>query len=63
MDKHLKTNRGIRLSDSTYLKLKYIANQDKRSVNNYIEIVLDKAIEDFERKFGEIKVDTDALYE
>ena len=59
----LKPLRSIRMNDELYLKLKEVASKDKRSFNNMVELILQKYVDDYEQQHGEIKVDTDALYE
>lgn len=55
--------RSCRIGDDIYLKAKYIAEQENRSFNNFLEVLLKKTIAAYEAEHGEIKVDTDALYE
>jgi hypothetical protein len=63
MGKNLKPQRNCRIDDELYLKVKYIADQEKRSFNNFIEITLTRIVADYETQHGIIEVDTDALYE
>ena len=60
---HLKPSRPCRLDDELYLKLKYIAKEENRSYNNYIETVLMQIVKQYEEQNGAIHVDTDKLYE
>lgn len=62
MNRNLVPNRGIRIEDSLYLKLKVLAQKDSRSFNNYLVKLLGEHVEAYEREHGEIKVDTDELY-
>lgn len=55
-------NRGIRIADEPFLKLKYLAKQDGRSFNNYVVRVLENHISQYELQHGEIEVNTDELY-
>lgn len=54
--------RSCRLADDIYLKAKYIADQENRSFNNWLEVTLQHIVADYEAVHGEIKVDTDELY-
>jgi hypothetical protein len=56
-------NRGIRIDDTTYLKLQVLAKKEERAVNNLIVYILKRHIADYETRHGIIEVDTDALYE
>ena len=58
-----KPQRNLRLDDETYLKVKFLADKESRSFNNMVEIVLKNYVANYEQQHGEIKVDTDALYE
>lgn len=58
----MKPNRPCRIDDELYLKMKFIAAQENRSFNNYVECLFLKTVLDYEREHGEIKVDTDELY-
>jgi hypothetical protein len=46
--------------ESMLSKLGYISAQNKRSINNQIEVLLEKFIEDFEKDNGKIPVDLEA---
>ena len=50
----------LRLEESMLSKLGYISAQNKRSINNQIEVLLEKFIEDFEKDNGKIPVDLEA---
>lgn len=63
MGKNILPMRGLRIDDELYLKLKHLAANDNRSFNNYVTIVLQKHIKDYEENHGVIEVDTDSLYE
>lgn len=63
MGKNLLPQRGLRIDDELYLKLKYLAAKDSRSFNNYVTVVLQQFISGYETENGEIIVDTDELYE
>lgn len=49
-----KIQTGIRLLPEMYAKLQALAKQDNRSLNNYVEQILRKYVEDYEREHGEI---------
>lgn len=53
--------RSCRLADDLYLKAKYIATTEKRSFNNWLEIILQKEIAAYEKENGPILVQTDDL--
>lgn len=55
--------RSCRLADDLYLKAKYIATTEKRSFNNWLEIILQKEIAAYEKENGPILVQTDDLYQ
>lgn len=63
MGKNLYPQRGLRIDDETYLKLRKLAEKDNRSFNNFVVTLLHQYVEGFERQHGVIEVDTDALYE
>ena len=54
--------RSCRLEDSIYLKVKHIADQESRSFNNLLEVILKKYVEDYEKENGAIDVDVHELY-
>ncbi len=58
-----RSNRPCRIEDELYLKLKFLAQQENRSFNNYIENLFIEIVKNYEDKHGEIKVNTDELYE
>ena len=47
---------GIRLTETVYGKLVTVAAKNKRSVNNYVETLIEKHLEDIEREEGPIEV-------
>lgn len=55
--------RGLRLEDELYLKLRVIAARETRSFNQEAVYILRKFVADYEAVHGEIKVDTDELYQ
>ena len=54
--------RGVRMQDEIYLKLRHIAQQEKRSYNQEAVYILQKFVEEYERQNGIIQVDPDELY-
>jgi len=54
--------RGLRMSDELYLKLRYIAKQDKRSYNQEAVYILSLYVTEFEHENGVIEVDPNELY-
>ena len=55
--------RSCRLADYLYLKVKYIADSENRSFNNWLENVLQKIVNDYEKENGVIPISTDDLYQ
>ena len=55
--------RSCRLEDSLYLKAKYIADQENRSFNNWLETTLKKIVDDYEAEHGAIEINPDDLYQ
>lgn len=51
-----KSNRGIRMDDSTYDKLKVIATKDRRTTSNLIVSILEDYLHDYEAKHGTINI-------
>ncbi len=49
-----KVQTGLRLDEPTYNRLKVIASQEKRSLNNLIELILQKYLEEYEEQHGPI---------
>jgi len=47
----------LRLEEKMLEKLHFTANKDKRSLNNQIEVVLEKFLEAFEDEYGKIPID------
>lgn len=46
----------IRISDITALKIKYIANEKSRSLNEQLNHIIKEYIKDFERINGKIEI-------
>ena len=49
-----KIQTGLSIDEPTYNKLKYIADEEKRSINNLVEYVLSKYLSDYESSHGQI---------
>ena len=50
-----KVQTGIRLVPSMYGKLKRLAKDDTRTVNNLVEFILRRYLDEYEREHGEIE--------
>ncbi len=44
----------LRLDRALFLKIKYIANEERRSVNREFEYIIKICVQRFENKYGEI---------
>jgi len=53
---------SIRLDEIVNLKLKKIAERERRSLNSQLEHFIDKGIKEYEIQNGEIEVDPEDLY-
>ena len=51
-----KIQTGLRLNETIYEKVKGISTREQRSMNNFIEFVVQRYIEEYERKNGEIEI-------
>ena len=49
----------LRLEEKMLEKLHYTADKNKRSLNNQIEVILEKFLDDFEKTYGVIPVEQD----
>lgn len=49
-----KVQTGLRLNEALYDKIRTISTMEKRSLNNLIEFVLQKYVEDYEKKNGPV---------
>ena len=47
----------LRINETNYDKAAYLAKKDVRTLNNFIEFCIVKAIAEYESKNGEIKLD------
>ena len=55
----IKIQTGLRIDEPTYEKLKVIADQEGRSLNNLIEHVLRMYLRSYEQEHGEIQPSRD----
>lgn len=44
----------LRLDQALFLKIKYIANEERRSVNREFEYIIKICVQRYENKYGEI---------
>ena len=51
-----KIQTGLRLNETIYEKVKVISTREQRSMNNFIEFVIQRYIEEYECENGEIKI-------
>lgn len=49
-----KIQTGLRINETTYAKLKTLSVQENRSINNLVEYIIQKYLDDFERSNGSI---------
>lgn len=49
-----KVQTGLRLDEPTYFRLKTLAIQEKRSLNNLVELILQRYLEEYEEAHGPI---------
>ena len=54
-----KIQTGLRVSESIYTKIRYLACKEQRSLNNLIEHVLQQYIDQYEQQYGAIPEQTD----
>ncbi|MCI8829513.1 MAG: hypothetical protein HFG43_00795 [Lachnospiraceae bacterium] len=56
-----KIQTGLRISEETYSKLKTLSVKENRSLNNLVEYIIQKYLDDFEKVNGSIPLsDTQA---
>lgn len=51
-----KVQTGLRLNEALYEKVRSIAAREQRSLNNLIEYVMQRYIEDYEQKNGPVQM-------
>ena len=49
-----KIQTGLRINENTYAKLKTLSNTENRSLNNLVEYIIQKYLEDYEKAHGSI---------
>ena len=52
----IKVQVGLRLTEDAYAKVKVIAKAEKRAVNNLIEYVVQRYIDDYEAQNGPVEI-------
>ena len=55
--------RGIRMPDELYLKLRLIAKLQKRSFNQQAVFIFEEFVDDYEKQYGHLSVNTSDLYQ
>lgn len=50
------SNRGVRMPDELFFKIKYIAEKEDRSTSKQIIRILDNYVKDYENRFGVINL-------
>lgn len=50
----IKIQTGLRLDETTYNKLKFLAIIDNRSINNFVEYIIKKYLTEYESEHGVI---------
>lgn len=54
-----KIQTGLRIDETTYGKLKYLAITDGRTLNNLVEHIIRQYLAEYERTHGEVPVHQD----
>lgn len=54
-----KSTTSIRIDETLFSKLKIIATKEKRSINSQMEHAIEKCVENFEKEYGTISVDSE----
>jgi hypothetical protein len=49
-----KIQTGLRINETTYAKLKTLSMQENRSINNLVEYIIQRYLNDFEKSNGVI---------
>lgn len=49
-----KIQTGLRINEETYAKLKTLSAKENRSINNLVEYIVQKYLDDFEKTNGSI---------
>lgn len=58
-DKMIKVQTGLRLEESLYEKVKILAEQENRSINNFVEYVVSRYVASYEKENGQIDLPQD----
>lgn len=53
-----KIQTGLRLEETLYQKLKTLSKQENRSINNFVEYIVQKYVDDYEKDNGAIAADS-----
>jgi predicted HicB family RNase H-like nuclease len=56
MMKNYKVPTNIRIDENIHAKIKYIAEEERRSLNSAVEFAVEQYIKSFEEKHGEILI-------
>lgn len=51
---------GLRLTEEAYEKVKVIAKEEKRSINNLVEYAVERYIKDYEAQHGPVETPEEA---
>jgi hypothetical protein len=52
----IKVQTGLRLDETTYGKLKALSTKERRSINNLVEYIVQKHLDEYESQNGVIPV-------
>ncbi|AMJ41716.1 hypothetical protein [Anaerotignum propionicum] len=52
----------MRMQNDNFEKIKFLAEQNKRSIAMQIEYLIEKAVSEYENEHGKIEIDEDELY-
>lgn len=58
----IKTQFTLRLDPINHAKIKKIADTEKRSMTNMIEMLISREIDRYEKKHGEIEITDEDIY-
>lgn len=56
----VKIQTGLRLNEPLYEKVKFLSSKESRSLNNFIEYVVQKHVDEYEKENGIIPVSDEA---
>lgn len=57
-----KIQTGLRINEKTYAKIRHLCAKEQRSLNNLIEYVLQKYIDQYEKENGPITIHPEEFY-